>query len=560
MAVTPADKPWVNAYDPQVAKEIDFPTHPLYQFLTDSAEKHPNHTAIIMKGYKISYKELDEMTDAIAAALYATGFQQGDRAAVYMPNTPQFVISYYGILKAGGIVISTNPLYTERELTHQLQDCGAETVFVMSLFYEMLKNVQHKTSVKRIIVTNIKEYFPLHLKLLFTLAKEKKDGHRVTIQDGDIDFQDFLKLGKKAPQPNVRVSADDIALLQYTGGTTGLSKGAIALHRNMTANVYMMRAWLHDWREGEEVILTAIPLFHSYGMVMAMHFGISTSGTLILIPNPRDIDDVLGSIEKYKTTIFPGVPAMYDAINNNADVKAGKYDLSSIRACVSGSAPLLIDTKDQFEKLTNGKLVEGYGMTETHVATHCNPIYGRNIVSSIGLPLPGVQCKIVDVNDPTKELSAGQVGELMIKTPTLMKGYWNLDEQTHVSFSDGWYLTGDIVEMDQSGYFYIRDRKKDMILAGGYNIYPRELEEVFAAHPDVVEVAVIGVTHPRRGEEPVAYIVKKSDSTLTEQDFIAYGKDHLAAYKYPRRVEFLDELPKSGVGKVLKRELREMSH
>lgn len=558
MAVIPTDKPWINAYDPQVPHNINFPVHPLQQFLTDSAEKHPNNTAIIMKGHKISYKELDEMTDGVAAALHATGFKQGDRAVVYMPNSPQFVISYYGILKAGGIVISTNPLYTERELTHQLEDCGAETVFVMSLFYETFKNVQHQTNVKRVIVTNIKEYFPFHLRVLFTLAKEKKDGHRVTLRDGDIDFQDFLKLGKKAPKPNVSVSADDIALLQYTGGTTGLSKGAIALHRNMTANVYMMRAWLHDWKEGDEVILTAIPLFHSYGMVMAMHFGLSTGGTLVMIPNPRDINDVLSSIEKYGATIFPGVPAMYNAINNNDDAKAGKYDLSSIRACVSGSAPLLLDTKDQFEKLTGGKLVEGYGMTETHVATHCNPVYGRNIAGSIGLPLPGVECKVVDVEDSSIELGACQIGELMVRTPTLMQGYWNLDEKTRESLDDGWYKTGDIVEMDQSGYFYIRDRKKDMILAGGYNIYPRELEEVFASHPAVVEVAVIGVESDRRGEEPVAYIVKKEGSPLMEDDFVAFGKENLAAYKYPRRIEFLDELPKSGVGKILKRELREM--
>lgn len=558
MTVMPSEKPWVKNYDPGVPETIDLPIHPLQDFLTNAAQKYGDKTALVFKGKEISYAELDSMTDQIAAALHATGFKKGDRAVIYMVNSPQSIISYYGVLKAGGIVIATNPLYTERELRHQLEDCGAETVFVMSLFYEQLKNVQKHTNVKRIIVTNIKEYFPTTLKLLFTVAKEKSGGHRVTLRDSDVQYQDFLKLGSKQSKPIVNVSADDVALLQYTGGTTGLSKGAIALHRNMCANVYQMRNWFSTAQEGKEVILTAVPLFHSYGMVTAMHFGLSLGAKLILIPDPRDQKDVLSSIDKYGATMFPGVPAMYNAINQNPDVKAGKYNVGSVQVCLSGSAPLMQETKETFEELTGGTLLEGYGMTETHVATHANPIQGRNTAGSIGLPLPNVDCRIVDGEG--NEVGAGELGELWVKTPTLMAGYWNLEEKTKESIVDGWYATGDIVEMDEDGYFYIRDRKKDMILAGGYNIYPRELEEVFAAHDDVVEVAVIGIPSAKRGEEPVAYIVKTPGSTMTEDEFVAWGKEQFAAYKYPRKVEFIDELPKSGVGKILKRELREMTN
>lgn len=554
--VTPAEKPWLKNYDPGVPQTLEFPSHPLQKFLEDSAEKYPDHPAIIFRGYKITYRQLNLLSDHVAAALHATGFRPGERAVIYMPNTPQFVIAYYGILKAGGIVVATNPLYTGRELEHQLKDCSAETIFVLSLYYNKFKKVQPHSSVKRVIVTNIKEYIPVHLQWLFTLLKEKKDGHYAKLEDVDMAWGDFLKLGTKAPRPRVQVKGEDIALLQYTGGTTGLSKGAIATHYNMAANVYMMKAWLTDIKEGGEVILTSIPLFHSYGMVTAMHLAMGSAGTLVLIPNPRDQKDVLQTIHKHKTTLFPGVPAMYNAINNNSEVLAGKYDLRSVRVCLSGSAPLLLETKEKFERLTGGKLVEGFGMTECHVATHCNPIFGRNVAGSVGLPLPGVECRIVDPNDPTRILGAGEIGELLLKSPTIMPAYWNVQGYGEDAFYDGWLKTGDIMEMDDEGYFYIRDRKKDMILSGGYNIYPRELEEVFATHPDVLDVAVIGIPHPKRGEEPMAYIVKKPGSTVTADEFIEWGKTQMAKYKYPRRVEFIAELPRSGAGKILKRELK----
>ncbi len=556
MTVTYADKPWTKNYDEGVPEMVDIPNHTLHHFLTESAQKYPDHPAMILKGKNINYRQLDEETDAVAAALIANGFQKGDRAVIYMPNTPQFVISYFGILKAGGIAIATNPLYTERELEHQLADCGAETVFVMSLYYNTLKNVQRKgkTNVKRIIVTNIKEYLPGALKLLFTLLKEKKEGHHAVLEAGDMTFQDFLAVGKRAPKPAVDVTGDDIALLQYTGGTTGLAKGAVGLHRNLVANTYMLEAWL-EWEYANEVFLAAIPFFHVYGMVTAMIFSIAVAGTMVIIPNPRDQKDLLSSINKYKPGIFPGVPALYIAINNNPDVAAGKYDVSSIRACISGSAPLLVETKKRFEELTGGTLVEGFGMTETLVATHANPLKGENRAGSIGMPIPNVECRIVDAEMGEKDMPVGEIGELIIKGPMVMQGYWQMPTETANALRDGWLYSGDIARMDEDGYFYIEDRKKDMIIAGGYNIYPREVEEVLANHPAVLEVSVAGVKDPRRGETVKAWIVKHPGDATTEKELIEWSKTQLAKYKYPRIIEFRDELPKTTVGKVLKREL-----
>jgi long-chain acyl-CoA synthetase len=554
---TYADKPWLASYDSGVPDSLDIPKHSIQELLENAVKKCPDQTALIFKGTKISYQQLNDLADAIAAGLVANGFKKGDRAAIYMVNSPQFVAIYYGILKAGGIIVATNPLYAQRELEHQMADCGAEIVFVMSKFYNLLKQVQSsgKTQIKRIIVTNIKEYLPTHLRLLFTLVKESKDGHRVTLLPGDMWFKDFVAAGRQAPKADVEVSGDDVALLQYTGGTTGLSKGAVALHRNIVANTHLIKGWLTDIGEGKEILLTAVPLFHSFGMIVAMHFGFLICGTLILIPDPRDQPDLLGSINKYKPTIFPGVPAMYVAINNNPQVAAGKYDIKSIRVCISGSAPLLQETKEEFENLTGGKLVEGFGLTEAHVVTHCNPFFGTNISGSIGLPLPGIECRIVDSEKGTEEVPVGEIGELIIKGPCIMQGYWQMTTETHNTLRDGWLYTGDIARMDEKGYFFIEDRKKDMIIAGGYNIYPREVEEVLVTHPAVLEVAVAGIPDKRRGETVKAWIVKKPGDQTTEKEIIDWSKDYLAKYKYPRLIEFRDELPKTSVGKVLKREL-----
>lgn len=556
MEITYADKPWRKHYDKGVPHDIPELTETILEMFEASARKHPEHIAVNFKGKTLTYQQLKADVDATAAALAASGFKKGDRAVIYMANTPQFMISYFGVLKVGGIVIATNPLYTERELEHQLADCGAETVFVMSRFYPLLKRVQAKgkTKVKRIIVTNIKDYFPPILKILFTLLKEKEGGDNVKPEAGDMTFADFLALGRRSPQPQVNVELEDIAMLQYTGGTTGLAKGAVGQHKNLSANIMMLKEWL-DWQEAKEGFLAAIPFFHSYGMITALIFSPAIAGTLYIVPNPRDLKDVLSTIDKHKPTLFPGVPAMYIAINNNPDVAAGKYDVTSIRACISGSAPLLLETKRRFEELTGGKLVEGFGMTETFVATHCNPLQGENREGSIGLPLPGVEARIVDTVDGETEIPVGGIGELLLKGPTVMKGYWNMPTETTNVLRDGWLYSGDIARMDEDGYFYIEDRKKDMIIAGGYNVYPREVEEVLMGHPAVVEAAVAGVPDPKRGETVKAWIVKKEGDPTTEKEIIEWSKTQLAAYKYPRLIEFRSELPKTTVGKVLKRDL-----
>ncbi len=555
MNLTYADKPWTKHYDQGVSPEVELPDHSLTSILRKSSGERPNNTAIIFQGSKITYRELNEAADAVAAGLAASGFKKGDRAVIYMPNTPQFITIYFGILRAGGIVTATNPLYSERELQHQLQDCGAETVFVMSRYYPALKNVQPHTNVKRIIVTHIKTYLPFTLRVLYGLFREKKAGDKVSLQASDTWFKDFLDMGKNASRPNVHVTGEDTALLQYTGGTTGVAKGAIAVHANLAANARQLQEWIPDLQYGKEVFISAIPFFHSYGMVTSMILPISIAAKMVVIPDPRNLADVMKSIQEYKATFFPGVPTLYVAINNHPDIQAGKYDLTSIRACVSGSAPLMAETKKRFEEITGGKLVEGYGLTESHVVSHANPLLGDNRTGSIGLPIPNMECRIVDAVDGDKDLPVGGIGELLLKGPNIMRGYWNMPEESANALRDGWLYTGDIARMDEDGYFYIEDRKKDLIIAGGYNIYPREVEEVLMSHPAVVEVAVAGVEHPKRGETVKAWVVKKENDSTTEQEMIDWSKTQLAKYKYPRIIEFRAELPKTSVGKVLKREL-----
>jgi long-chain acyl-CoA synthetase len=357
-------------------------------------------------------------------------------------------------------------------------------------------------------------------------------------------------------RPKIDISADDVALFQYSGGTTGISKGAIALHRNLVANSLQIHSWMPDIEEGKEVVLMAIPLFHVYGMVAGMCFAIKAAASMVMIPNPRDLKDVLDSIQKYKATIYPGVPTMYNAINNHPDVIAGKYKLNTIKACISGSAPLMRETKVRFEQLTGGKLVEGYGLSEAPTATHCNPLYATDSpVGSIGLPLPDVDCKIISLDDEVTELPPGEVGELVIKGPQVFKGYHNMPTETENTLRNGWLYTGDIARMDEEGYFYIVDRKKELIKPGGYQVWPREVEEVIMGHPKVLEVGVAGVPDPYRGETVKAWIVPKPGETLTEQEILDWCKERLAKYKVPTQIEFRAELPKTTVGKILRREL-----
>jgi long-chain acyl-CoA synthetase len=550
-----SDKPWLQHYDVGVPQHLEYPPVPLFKLLEDSARKYPDTPCTIFKGEKISYAEMNSLTDRLGAALAKLGVKKGDRVGIFMPNTPQFVIAYFAILKIGGVVVATNPLYTPREIEHQANDSGVEIMLVMSNFYNLIKQVQPKTKIRTVVVTNLKETLPPILSLLFSLTMEKKGGFRVQLNEGDYWMQDLIKQNSPEDKPEVDVTEDDVALFQYSGGTTGTSKGAIALHRNLVANSYQVACWQTGVVEGQEVVLMAIPLFHVYGMVAGMCFAIKTAASMVMIPNPRDLKDVLTSIQKYHVSIYPGVPTMYNAINNHPDVLAGKYKLGTIKACISGSAPLMHETKVKFEELTGGKLVEGYGLSEAPTATHCNPLYQENPPGSIGLPFPDVDCKIISLDDEKTALGPDEIGELVIKGPQVFKGYHNMPTETTNALRDGWLYTGDIARMDENGFFYIVDRKKEVIKPGGYQVWPREVEEVISGNPKVLEVGVAGIPDAYRGETIKAWIVLKPGETMTEEEVKEWCKDKLAVFKVPTHIEFRSELPKTTVGKILRREL-----
>ncbi len=550
-----SDRPWLENYDEGVPQTIDYPETPIFYFLEESARKYPDAPCTIFKGAKISYQEMVGRTDRFAAALAGLGVKKGDRVGIFIPNTPQFVIAYYGALKAGAVVVATNPLYTPREIEHQANDAGIEVMIVMSNFYNTVKEVQPKTKIKTIVVTNIKETLPPLTAFLFTLLKEKKAGFRVELAEGDIWWKDFVAPYTPEDRPQVDVGPDDVAIFQYSGGTTGTPKGAIALHRNLVANSLQIRRWMVDAKDGEEVVLMAIPLYHVYGMVAGMSFGMATGAALVMVPNARDIKDDLDNLQKYRCTIFPGVPTLYNAINNWDDVLAGKYDLSSIKACISGSAPLMRETKEQFEALTGGVVFEGYGLSESPTAATCNPLKGENRAGSIGMPLPDVDARIVSLDDEVTVLPQGEIGEMVLKGPQIFKGYHNMPTETNNALRDGWLYTGDIARMDEDGYFYIVDRKKELIKPGGFQVWPREVEEVISDNPKVLEVGVAGIPDPKRGETVKAWVVLKPGETATEDEIRAFCKENMAAYKVPTQVEFRDELPKTTVGKILRREL-----
>ena len=550
-----SEKPWLNRYDEGVPHHIDYPEVPVFNMLEEAAQKYPDSACTIFKGAKITYHEMDVITNRLAAGLASMGVRKGDQVGIFMPNTPQFVIAYFAILKLGAIVVAVNPLYSPREIEHQANDAGIEFMLVMSNFYNLIKEVQPKTKIRTVIVTNLKETLPSILAFLFTLTKEKKGGFRIQLAEGDRWMQDLISDNNPEDRPNIEISPDDNALFQYSGGTTGIPKAAIATHRNLVANTLQIGVWMVEAEEGKETVLMAIPLFHVYGMVAGMLFGINTGAALVMVPNPRDLEDLLGNAQKYKTTIFPGVPTLYNAINNHPDVLAGKYDLSSIKACISGSAPLMRDTKEKFENLTGGFVFEGYGLSEAPTASHCNPLLGENRSGSIGLPLPDVECRIVSLDDEITDLSTGEIGELVLKGPMVMKGYHNMPTETANTIREGWLYTGDIARMDEDGYFYIVDRKKELIKPSGYQVWPREVEEVISENPKVLEVGVAGIPDPYRGESVKAWVVVKPGETLTEEEVKNWCRDKLAKYKVPSQVDFRDELPKTTVGKILRREL-----
>ena len=556
-----SNKPWLAHYDKGVPQTIEYPKVPLFHFLEEAARKYPDRACTIFKGAVISYREINKMSDSMAAALVEMGVKKGDRVGIFMPNLPQFVVAYFGILKAGGVVVAVNPTYPVDEVLTPVNDAGIEVMFTLTRFYNTVKEVRKRSKLKKIIVSNLKEALPPITRLLFTLAKEKKGGDRLhELESGDMWMQDLLKKHAGSPKPNVDIQPDDTALFQYSGGTTGVPKGAVAMHRNVVANTLQIKNWMTGLDEGKEVVLMGIPLFHVYGMVAGMNFAMSGGASMVMVPNARDLKDVLENISKYKATIFPGVPLLYNAINNHPDVKAGKYNLSSIKACISGSAALMRETKEEFERLTGGKVFEGFGMSEAPTAVTCNPLDGVNKTGSIGMPLPDVDVKIISLDDGETEMPQGEIGEIILTGPQVMKGYHNMPTETANSLrpmKDGktWLFTGDIARMDEDGYFYIVDRKKELIKPGGFQVWPREVEEAIMDHPKVLEVGVGGIPDPHRGETVKAWIVVKPGETLTEEEVKAFCKEHLAPYKVPTHYEFRTELPKTTVGKILRREL-----
>jgi long-chain acyl-CoA synthetase len=549
------EKSWFKFWPEGVPKHMEYPRVPLSDLLKNAASSNPTHAAIVYFDKEMTYKELDLATDKFATALADLGVKKGDKVAIFLPNMPQFVISYYGVTKIGAVETAISPLYKEREVEHQLVDSEAETVVVMDALYPVLEKTLARTKVKRVIVTSLKEYMPSTTAFLGSLLK-RIPSHKVERKPNLYFFQDLL--GKyEADPPTVDIDPEeDLAALQYTGGTTGISKGAMLTHMNLVSNAMCCGVWLRG-TEGEETFLTVLPLFHIYGMTTGMNAPIYLAGRMVLLPR-FDAQTTFQAIQRYKVTIFCGAPTMYAMLLSHPALN--KYDLSSVRFCISGSAPLPPQVQKKWMEVTGGVLVEGYGLTESSPVTHCNPL-DKSMktvkVGSIGLPWPDTDAKIMDAETGEKELKTGEDGELVVKGPQVMRGYWKMDEENAAVLRGGWLYTGDIGKMDEDGYFYITDRKKDLIKYKGYSVYPREIEDVIFEHPAVKLCAVVGKPDPIAIEIPKAFVVLKEGMTATEEDIKKFVNTKVAPYKAIREVEFRSELPMTLVGKVLRRVLQE---
>ncbi len=553
------ERPWFQRWPKGVPRSLEYPDIAVDELLHRTAKAHGERAAITFYGKSWTYRDLDAAVDRFAAGLQSIGVRPGDRVSLVLPNTPHYVVAFFAVLRIGGIVVQTNPLYTPRELEAQWKDAGVETVVALDLFWHNVSKARDSTRLKRIVICDVGEVLKTPLRQLYPIKKKrdlKKQGHWPLVVPREQGIHRYAELAKTPAETLQKrsVNPDEVAVLQYTGGTTGTPKGAMLTHRNLVANAIQTAAWFPAGSQGPERVLGAIPLFHVYGLTAVMLFSVVMGNEVILYPNPREIDAILKLIDRTKPSLFPGVPTMYIAILRNP--KLATYDLRSIRACISGAAPLPNEVRRQFESATGGRLVEGYGLTEASPVTHCNPFNG-DVKECIGIPFPDTDAKLVDPEDPSKERARGEVGELAIHGPQVMKGYWNKPEETAMILRDGWLLTGDIAKMDEDGYFYIVDRKKDVILCSGYNVYPREVEEVLFMHPAVAEAAAIGIPDAYRGETVKAFVVLKSGAAATGEEIIAFCKERLAPFKVPKMVEFTKDLPKSLVGKVLRRELRE---
>lgn len=545
------DRPWLRFYDEGVPRTIAYPDIALHTFLDDTARRTPDAVATIFFDAKLTYRELSREADRFAAGLQTLGVGKGDRVALILPNCPQYVIAFYGALRAGAIVVPCNPLYTATELRHQIADAGARVAVVLSRAYPALREALPGTAVAEVVVTGIKDYMPPVLRALFTLFRERKEGHRVRLAPGHQTFRAVLRLEER-PTP-VAVGPSDLAALLYTGGTTGVPKGAMLSHRALVTNALQSQAWYPRTVAGRTRALAVMPFFHAYGLTVVMNAAIHGGYGLVLIPR-FDLEMILKAIDRYRPELFAGAPRVYVAVNNSP--LAQKYDLRSIEACISGSAPLPAEVATEFERLTHGgKVVEGYGLTEAAPVTHCNPILGRRKVGTIGVPFPDVDAKIVDLETGTRDLPVGEVGELVVRGPNVMDGYWNAPVETALVLRDGWLYTGDIATMDAEGYFTIVDRKKELIIVSGYNVYPREVEEALFAHPAVLEAAAIGIPDEEKGEVVKAFVVLKPGADATGEQLIAHCRESLARFKVPVAIAFRRELPKSLIGKVLRRQL-----
>ena len=536
------NKPWFNNWPNEVPKHIDSSQVPLQGILQKSAKEFPQKIAIVFGKREISYSQLDLFSNQFANSLIKLGLRKGDRVAIFLPNIPQFIVAYFGILKAGGTITAISPQHREREVEYQINNSGAQTIVALDSLYPIIAKVKQKTQIKNFIVTGLDEYCYRKLRppdISHTLA-----------------FQDLMEKAL-CGSPKVPLNPDDdLAALQYTGGTTGTAKGAMLTHSNLLSNALAFAAWIKG-TPTQETFLTALPLFHIYGMTTSLTVPISLAATMVLMPKFEPAK-ALEAIQKHKVTVFCGVPTMYAALLANSEL--GKYDLTSIRVCISGASALPPQIQNQFMQITGGFLAEGYGLTEASPVTHCSPVDSTMQtvkVGSIGLPLPDTDARIVDLVTGKKTLGVGETGELAVKGPQVMKGYWHKPEETDLVFRDEWLLTGDIAHMDKDGYFYITDRKKDLIKSKDYSVYPRELEDILYEHSAVKLCAVVGRPDKMAGEIPKAYVVLKEGMAVSAEEIMDFVNHKVAIYKALREVEFRKELPLSPAGKVLKRLIKE---
>ena len=547
-------KIWHNAYPPTVPPSLDYEKLTLPDALSRTVARYPDNVALILMGGKITYRRLDEYVNRFAAALSDLGIQKGDKVALILPNIPQIVIATYAIWRLGAIVVMNNPLYTERELEHQLNDSESKMAIVMDLLVPRILSLKSKTGIKEVISCHIRDYLPFPLKQLFPFLK--KELHRKTDpSEGVRDFLDVLQAGAPEP-PKTEVMFDDLAVLMYTGGTTGVSKGVMLTHASVSINVQQLRCWLWNAEEGKETVIGVLPFFHAAGFTAEMNQCIYRGFTHVLMPKP-DMDLLAKYISKYRPALFGCVPTMYVGLLNNPKLPP-KSELSFIKGCLSGAAPLALETIREWDERVGAPICETYGMTEMAPVTHAIPWASKPRAGSVGVPVPDTDCRIVDVETGQKEMALGESGEILLKGPQQMKGYFNRPDETSNSLKDGWFSTGDIGYMDEEGYLYVVDRKKDMIIAGGFNIYPREIDEILYEHPKIQDACAVGLPDPYRGETVKAYIVLKDGQSMTDDEVITYCREKLTPYKVPKQIEFMDDLPKSAIGKVMRRHLRDM--